>query len=162
MKRFVAVLMLISGLLSVGTGYAAQKTFDLTWTSSGSASATGSITLNDTALATGASCRGTGAGQCNVTAFTITVTGDGAGNGTWTLSDFDSNFNVDATTAGSLNTNIQLYGQVGSRSVAWQAPGNGTDGFYFFNNILIAPNAPGSITYFEIRTRGGLVWVELI
>ena len=132
---------------------AAIKTFNVTWSGvpySNNAAATGTLTFDDTALATGGTCSGlgSGAGQCNVSQMNITVTGASSGNGNYTISNFN-NLYMRATNSGALNTSIQLYNQIGSNSVAWAV--NSGDNFNVIGTSINGVNDGG---YFTIQVGG--------
>jgi hypothetical protein len=112
MTRFLApaaALMLLSSAAAKADTFI---TYNLQWSPDGDtgASATGSITLDTTALALDGSFDGAIAEV--VSAFSMTVATTGAGAGTFTLADF-SDFQF-SPSVDPVNFNDQLIGQVGT------------------------------------------------
>ncbi len=141
MKRFVATLMLLSGLLVAAGGATASVTYNATW-SGGGATATGTIVFsNDSVLTSGTSC--TTFASCNITSVAVTVSGAGAGNGSFTTADFDSNPVLVFALLGPLNTSADLVGQANLQD------------FNLFN-AAGSPTAPSGAGPFVLAANGGL------
>ena len=149
--RLGAVVVLsCAAVVGVATSAAAaSRDFTIRWTSSGSASAKGTMTIDDAVFLN------PGANNSDtipwVTSFSVTITGAASGNGTFTLADF-SNIRLD-THGGTLDLARPLIGQ--NNGGLFDPVGHsGTGGdFNVFKGTTAS--APDGTNYGEMTTNGG-------
>jgi hypothetical protein len=128
--------------IAVSGAQASLITFDLTYTGApfgNSATATGSITFDDTVLPNPGNLANVSAAALGVTGFSITVSGASSGNGTFAFSDVT---NWVWLVGAPLNLGAELVGQPGFNDFNWCA----------FNFVGCTPPAPGGVSAFTIRT----------
>ena len=153
MKRTIAILALAMGLAA--PAQAAFLDFDLAWSGasfSNSATATGSITVDDTILPNPGITVGTPA-AVGITAFEITIAGATSGNGTFTLADYNVFvFEVDGVTP--LDLTQELVGQpLSAPFLPWGACLTTDCGdFNMLNTVGVGGSAPLGDDIFQIRT----------
>jgi hypothetical protein len=143
----------------------ADTTFQLNWTSSGSASATGQITLNSTGLSYLTSPHvGPTASTPNIagiTGFSITVSGSGSGNGTFTLQLGDS---FALWTPSTLDLTRNLVGQIISPGPGNWGDSASTQGDFRYFPISCGSGsvAPQGLGYFTLKTNCGFGEILLL
>jgi hypothetical protein len=136
----------------------ADTTFQLNWTSSGSASATGQITLDSTGLSylttpnIGPGALSSSPSSIGFTGFSITISGASSGNGTFTLQTGDT-FRLFTPTALDLTRN--LVGQPVAGGNWGDTAGAQGDFNYFpigYPTACSVSNAPTGTNYFRLST----------
>jgi hypothetical protein len=132
--------------LTAAQAQAAMKTFDITWDSPGTASATGSITVDTSFYPLPVNIQFFLPNGL-VSAFTMTVTGASSGNGTFNLSDFSA---ITFWSDQPLNLNTELMGQPDGLGCTF-----GMSNCSDFNMTSNDPNAPTGSFYFQMTTSGG-------
>lgn len=158
MRPIKKIATLIStGLVAFGLTIASSANatlidFNLSWSGSSfdnGASATGTLTFDDTVLFNPASFTvDTPAAIIGITAFQITVSGASAGNGTFGLADFGAGFRWD-TGGVALDLTRELVGQTVTGGT-WGS-GEETGDFNMFRSNAAAPSGTW---YFTITPSG--------
>lgn len=143
----VALLVFMAGQVQ-----AAVITFDLAWSGvsfGNSASAVGTISLDDSLLLNPGTTGFSVPLAPTVTALSITVSGAVSGNGTFTMSDFSGW--VFETGGATLNLNSQLVGQ-STLGNPWGTPDSVSGDFNLFSTV---PGGPFGFDFFTLATDGG-------
>ena len=152
LSRFAAAL--VTAALFASPASATLLTFDLDWSGASfgnAATATGSITIDDTVLPN-PSGPVFGAATIGVVAFSVTISGAASGNGTFVLADFLGTDEFLWDTAGAiLDLTMELVGQPAG-SGTWGTPTANCCGD--FNIIGSAPGAPQGTGNFAFTADG--------
>lgn len=126
------------------------QTFNLAWSGASfgnAASATGSITLDETLVGKGTD--EFSVPSAAITGLSVTVTGAGPGNGTFGIADFGEV--VMYINGGSFDFTKQLVGQTASGG-GWGTNSSAGDFNLFFNGV--AANAPDGYNVFDLAADG--------
>ena len=160
MIRILFAAALLFAAFSTNSARAELLTFDITWsgeTFGNSATATGSVTIDDTVLPNpGFSGPSSSFESVGIVSFTITVRGDDSGNGTFTEADYrtarwdSGNFGL-----ATLDLTAELVGQPTNGRPWGTATTNLSDRAGGDFNIFSSSLAPTGVGPFQIATRGG-------
>jgi hypothetical protein len=138
-----------------------SQTYDLAWSGAGNnATATGTITLDLSAINNPGTTGGVNEQSVNpfVTAFTITISGASSGNGTFGFSDFNGSGTFGgfllSTHGGTLDLSQQLIGQPTPGGPWGSTHDSLTGDFNIFTNGT-DPNAPLALGPFQLKTDNG-------
>lgn len=149
MRLGKGLLFSCGALLALATSAtAASRDFVIHWSSNGTASAVGTMTIDDAVFLN--------PGDNNssmipwVTAFSVTITGASSGNGTFSLADFS--YILLQTNGCTLDLDQPLLGQ--NNGGLFDPVGMGGMGGDF-NVFAGTPSAPDGSNYGEMRTNGG-------
>jgi hypothetical protein len=156
--RHAGVGWIALAALATSPAAATSRDFAVHWSSSGTASARGVLTFDDSVVAN-PGINDTAVTPW-VTSFSVTVTGASAGNGTFTLADFSSVL-LD-TNGAALDLDRPLIGQIGGALFDPAFAGGAGGDFNVFNSN---PAAPAGVFYGAIATNGGAgdsLWISAI